>query len=419
MEELFLKAPELLEAHLQPILFFCFGSLITFIICYLRHTAVDRSYRDLKIHAALLEQQITLSAGYAEQKQEEMAALMAQVNLQFKDLSQQVFAQNAQTFSEQNSEKLNLILAPLKEQVNAFRERIDSIHSEETRERSSLKQQIMLLRELNQQISEEAATLSKALTTDIKSQGNWGELVLAKLLELSGLRKGIEFDTQKGFRGADHRCYKPDVIVQLPQNKQIIIDSKVSLSAWTRYVSAEDDAARDRALSEHQRAIRNHLKELRDKDYAALPDLHTLEFVLMFMPVDGAFVRALQSDEKLLAEMYAANIIIVTPTTLLSTLKVIESSWQAERQDKNVEEIADRARLLYDKLRGFLEDMDHLGKQLQSCHDRYHTAMNKLRTGRGNLLSQAAHFQELGVKIKRKIPGAITRATPAEPPGQN
>ncbi len=419
MEELFLKAQGLLETQLEPILFFCLGSVLTFIICYIRHAMLDRRFQELQMHTALLEQQIELSSENAAQKREEMERLLGEMNLQFKDLSQRVFDQNARTFSEQNSEKLHLILTPLKEQVSAFRERIDLIHTEETRERSSLKQQIMLLRELNQQISDEAAKLSNALTSDMKTQGNWGELVLDKLLELSGLRKGIEFEVQKGFRGEDHRLYKPDVIVHLPQNKSIIIDSKVSLSAWTRYVSAEDEGTRARALSEHRLAITNHIKELRDKDYSSLPTLQTLEFVLMFMPIDAAYMTAIQNDPMLLEEMYTANIIIVTPTTLLSTLKTIESSWRAERRDKNALEIADRARLLYDKLRGFLEDMDRLGKQLETCRDSYHKAMNKMSSGRGNLLAQAAQFQELGIKIKRKIPDAITESSTQDTPDKN
>ncbi len=227
--------------------------------------------------------------------------------------------------------------------------------------------------------------------------------MLEKLLEQSGLRKGHEYDAQKGMRDSSNHLYKPDIIIHLPDGKDIVIDSKVSLSAWSRYVSAGTAEQASQAMKEHLLALKNHIKTLSTKDYSSLKGLQSLDFVLMFLPIDAAFITATQQEESLIAEMYSRKIIIVTPTTLLATLRIIEHIWQLERQNRNAVEIANRASLLYDKLRGFIEDMDKLGTQLDTTRDTYDRAMNKLSRGRGNLVSQASCFPELGIQVKKEI----------------
>jgi DNA recombination protein RmuC len=227
--------------------------------------------------------------------------------------------------------------------------------------------------------------------------------VLERLLEQSGLRRGHEYETQSGFRDDQNRLLKPDVILHLPDHKDVVIDSKVSLVSWSRYIGADNDEHRSEALREHIRSIRSHLRSLGRKDYSALSSIRTLDFVLMFIPMDQAFTAAIQEEQKLIDEMYARKVIIVTPTTLLATLKMVAYFWRNENQSRNALEIAERAGSLYDKLRGFVKDMEKLGAQIDSCKDSYDKAINKLSTGRGNLLSQAARFPELGVKVREEL----------------
>ncbi len=362
-----------------------------------------RKYQALLLAHSLLEERLSLEQQYRLEKQALLETTSTELKLQFRDLAHKIFDEKSRTFSFQNSEKLDSLLRPFKEQIDSFRERVDTIFVEETKERTSLKQEILHLRTLNQQINEEARNLTRAIAGNRQTQGAWGELVLEKLLEQSGLRKGYEYDAQKGLRDGENHLYKPDVIIHLPDGKDIVVDSKVSLSAWSRFVSAEKPERATEAMKEHLMALKNHIKSLSIKDYSSLKGLQSLDFVLMFVPIDAAFMAAAQAEESLIPEMYSHKIIIVTPTTLLATLRIIEHIWQLERQSRNAVEIADRASLLYDKLRGFLEDMDKLGTQLDTTRDSYDRAMIKLSRGRGNLVSQASCFPELGIQVKKEI----------------
>ena len=409
----------LLSQHYIQLLIACLGFLICFFLLELRTIKWKRKCHALTIVNATLEEKLILELQHAQEKQELLEKTSREAQLQFKDLAQQIFEEKSRTFSRQNTEKLDIILRPFAEQVSSFRERVDTIFIEETKERASLKQEILRLRELNQQINEEAANLTRAISGNRKLQGTWGEIVLEKLLEQSGLRKNHEYEAQTGHRDQENKLFKPDIIIHLPGEKDIIIDSKVSLSAWSRYVATEDENQRTHEMTDHLKALRNHLKTLESKDYSSLKGLRSLDFVLMFVPIDSAFMTAIQQDEKLINEMYSRRVIIVTPTTLLATLRIIEHIWQLERQNRNALEIAHRASLLYDKFRGFLEDMDKLGKQLNSCQDSYDSAMNKLCRGRGNLVSQASIFPELGVKIKKEITKDLADAAPNQSSAPN
>jgi DNA recombination protein RmuC len=331
------------------------------------------------------------------------------LRLQFQSLAQRIFEEKSEKFGHENKERVTAILQPLQEQLRGFQQRIDDIQVNDIRERSSLKKELVHLRELNQQINREASNLTRALRGDKKMQGNWGELVLERVLECSGLRKGEEYTVQTGYRNSDNQLLKPDVVLHLPDRKDIVIDSKVSLLAWEKYINSDDDDEKKIIfLKEHIQNIRNHVQGLSLKNYTDLDGLHSLDFVLLFIPIDSSFIAAYENDDNLFADAYEKRIIIVTPSTLLATLKTIENLWRYEHQNRNAKEIADRAGAIYDKLCGFLEEMEKIGKQLATCNATYDSAMTKLTRGRGNILSQAGKLTELGIKVKRKIPRSIT-----------
>ena len=327
-----------------------------------------------------------------------------QLIAQFENLAGRILEEKTQKFTEQNKTQLDGLLAPFRDQLGDFRKKVDDMHIDEVKDRASLRQEIHSLRQQTQQINQEAINLTRALKGDKKVQGAWGEMILERVLEQSGLRKGIEYETQGGFRDADKRLFKPDVIIHLPERKDIVIDSKVSLVAYERYAALDDGAEREVALGEHVQAVRNHVRSLGQKDYANLNGLRSLDFILMFMPIEAAFLLAFQHDEKLFNDAFANQIVIVTPTTLLATLRTIENIWRYERQNENAKAIAEKASTVYDKLRGFLEDLERLGNQLGAVHKTYDDAMNKLTRGRGNLIRQAESFVELGVKASKSLP---------------
>jgi DNA recombination protein RmuC len=331
----------------------------------------------------------------------------AQLKTQFENLAGKIFEDRSQQFAEQNKTNLDRIVTPLREQLGEFKQRIETVYDNENKDRISLREEIIGLRRDTAKMNQEALNLTRALKGDKKMQGNWGEMILEKVLERSGLRKGIEYETQGAFRDEDNRLFKPDVIVHLPENKDVIIDSKVSLLAYERYCSADEDQERLMALRQHSQAVREHIKALSDKDYSSLHGIKSLDFVLMFMPIEAAFVAAFQADEALFADAFEHKIIVVTPTTLLATLRTIENIWRYERQNENARVIAEKASIVYDKIRGFVEELDKLGKQLGTAHSTYDSVMNKLTQGQGNLIRQASSFADLGVKVKKTIPKTL------------
>ncbi|MGB3212927.1 MAG: DNA recombination protein RmuC [Desulforhopalus sp.] len=345
---------------------------------------------------------------HAAEKLQLLEDAREELRLQFASLAQQIFDEKSARFSELNRDKLEGILTPFNNQLNAFKQEINEIYRHDSRERISLKSEIIQLRDLNQKVNQEAVNLTKALKSDTKTQGNWGELVLERVLERSGLRRGIEYETQSGFRDHDNRLLKPDVLIHLPEGKDIIIDSKVSLVSWEKYVNSETESQRTFHLSGLIRAIRDHINILSKKNYPELSGIHSLDFVLMFMPIEAAFSTAFEQDDTVFSEALTKNIIIVTPTTLLATLRTIENIWQFEHQSKNSLEIARRAGIMYDKFRGFVEEMEKIGKQLATCHSTYDGAMQKLTRGRGNLVAQAEQLKDMGVQVKKEIPTSIT-----------
>jgi DNA recombination protein RmuC len=369
---------------------------------------LQQLYIQTKTKNAELQTRMNEQVKNAEEKLALLKDAETRLNNQFENLAGKIFDERNRQFTEHHKTSLDHIVKPLREQLGEFKQRIETVYDNENKDRISLREEIISLRRDTAQMNQEALNLTRALKGDKKTQGNWGEMILETVLEKSGLRKGIEYETQGAFRDENSKLFKPDVIVRLPEDKDIIIDSKVSLLAYERHCSTEDDAERIAALKQHTEAVRTHIKSLSTKDYSGLKGLRSLDFVLLFMPIEAAFIAAFQADERLFTDAFEHKIIVVTPTTLLATLRTIENIWRYERQNENARAIADKAGIVYDKIRGFVEDLDKLGKQLSTVHTTYDGVMNKLTQGHGNLIRQASSFVDLGVKVKKTIPKSIT-----------
>lgn len=338
---------------------------------------------------------------------------------QFEHLANQLFEEKTAKVDMQNRQSLEGLLSPLKEQLEGFKKQVNDSFSQEAKERHTLVHELKNLQRLNEHMTREAVNLTQALKGDNKQQGNWGEVVLARVLAESGLREGHEYQTQVSLQNEAGKRYQPDVIVHLPQNKQVVVDSKMALVAYERYFNAENDIQRERALSDHLAALRAHIKGLSLKDYHQLKGIQSLDYVLMFIPVEPAFQVAIQADPSLVKDAMEQNIILVSPTTLLVALRTIDNLWRNERQNENAQLIAERAAKLYDKLRLFIDDMEGLGGALDKANQTYQGAMNKLATGRGNVIRQAESFKQLGVEVKRPISPDLAQLAQTESFSEN
>lgn len=360
----------------------------------------------IKLTARLKDAEATLrserlAAAEKLQLQQEAEQRLSQ---QFENLANRIFEQNSGNFRELNQNSLDLLLTPLKEQLEGFRRQVGETHAQETAQRHSLKFELERLAELNARMTEEAAALTRALKGDSKQQGNWGEVVLARILSECGLREGHEYHTQVNIEVEKGKRYQPDVIVHLPQEKDIIIDAKVSLTAYERWYNADDELEKSVALKEHVASVRNHIRELGRKDYQQLPGVRTLDYVLMFVAVEPAFLTAMETDPSLVRYGLDNNILLVSPTNLMVALRTIENLWRYERQNQNARQIAERAGRLYEKLRLFVEEMQQMGGSLHKAQESYDKAMGRLVNGRGNLIAQVERFRELGVEVTKSLP---------------
>lgn len=359
----------------------------------------------------------------ADEKVRQMINSEQRLAEQFENLANRIFEQSSRRVDEQNRQSLTGLLTPLREQLDGFRRQVQESFGQEARERHTLAYEIRNLQQLNTRMAEEALNLTRALKGDNKAQGNWGEMVLTRVLEASGLREGYEYQTQVSIALEGNTRMQPDVIVRLPQGKDVVVDAKMALVAYERYFNADDDQTREVALNEHIAAIRNHIRLLSRKDYQQLPGLRSLDYVLMFIPVEPAFQVAIARQPELLNEALKNNIMLVSPTTLLVALRTVANLWRYEHQSRNAQQIAERAARLYDKVRLFIDDMTAMGQSLDKARDKYHTAMNKLSQGRGNILLQADAFRELGVEVKQEInpelmDQARQKADDNSPPGE-
>ncbi|MBD2811494.1 DNA recombination protein RmuC [Xenorhabdus sp. Vera] len=339
----------------------------------------------------------------AEEKQRLLINSEQRLNTQFENLANRIFEQNLRRTDEYSRQNLTHLLTPFREQLEGFRRQVQDSFGQEARERHTLTHEIRNLQQLNAQMAKEAINLTKALKGDNKIQGNWGEMVLARVLEASGLREGYEFQTQVNIKTENNERFQPDVIVHLPQGKDVIIDAKMSLVAYERYFNSDDGQQQMQALQEHINSIKGHIRDLGRKDYQQLPGLRSLDYVLMFIPVEPAYLVALNQAPELLDEALKHNIMLVSPSTLLVAVRTINNLWRYEYQSQNARQIADKAARMYDKMRLFVDDMQGLGQSLNKAQASYNFAMKKLVEGRGNLVSQAEGFRDLGVDVKRPI----------------
>ena len=319
-------------------------------------------------------------------------------------LSRQLLDQQSQKLAEQNQANLGVLLNPLREQLGEFRKRVDEVYDKENKDRSALQSEIATLKNLNQRISEDAVNLTRALKGDAQAQGAWGEMILERVLEASGLQKGRGYDAQVTLADEAGGRPRPDVIVHLPEGRDIIVDAKVSLTAYERYCRAADGSERDMQLSAHLTSLRKHVRELADKRYADLPGVNSLEFVLMFVPVEAAYIEAVHNDDSLHAFALERQVVIVTTSTLLATLRTVESLWRNADRNRNAQEIADRAGKLYDKFAGFVDDLDEVRAKIAAAGKALDAAGGKLNAGPGNLLRQVEMLRELGAKASKALP---------------
>lgn len=344
-----------------------------------------------------------------KEQKEELNHLQEKFTKEFENLANKILEEKTQKFTEQNKENLKNILSPLQDKILHFEKKVEDTHKESIDYHAALRQQIVSLSEMNAQMSKETINLTKALKGDSKMQGNWGELVLERVLEKSGLEKGREYEVQQAFTTAEGTRILPDVIINLPDGKKMVVDSKVSLTAYEKYVNEEDDVQQNLHLKEHVNSVKRHVEQLSDKRYQDIYQMESPDFVLLFIPIEPAFALALQEDLTLYNKAFEKNIVIVTPSTLLATLRTIDSMWTNQKQQENAIEIARQAGALYDKFEGFVSDLIKIGKKMDEAKVEYSAAMNKLTEGKGNLVTSAEKLKKMGAKAKKALPEAILK----------
>lgn len=372
---------------------------------------LQQSLQENQHYSQQLQVKLATTRAQSEQQRQhadEKIALLkdseARLEKEFERLAGRILEQTSAQFAQRNESNLKHTLAPLRQQIDIFRQQVAQQYTDETKERASLKQELNQLRSLNLQMVQEANALTQALKGDNKQQGNWGEVVLARMLEQSGLREGHEYTTQVQHADEQGRQFKPDVIVHLPNEKDVVIDSKVSLVAYERYFNSDDDRVRQQALAEHIQSLRAHIRDLGRKNYHNLNGVRTLDYVLLFIPLEPAFLLAVDKDPELISLALNNNIMLVSPTNLLVALRTVHNIWQYEYQNRNAQQIATDAARLYDKFVGFVDDMHKVKGALDSSGRHLESAMGKLSEGRGNLISRVEKFRSLGVQPSKRLP---------------
>jgi len=370
---------------------------------------LQKEKESLAIHLAKKENDFeNLWERNKEQKQE-VEQLQEKFTKEFENLANKILEEKTVKFTEQNKENLKNILSPLQDRIQLFEKKVEDTHKESIDYHAALRQQILGLREMNEQMSKETINLTKALKGDSKMQGNWGELVLERVLEKSGLEKDREYFVQQSHTTEDGNRVFPDVIINLPDGKKMIIDSKVTLTAYERFINEEDDNLKNQHLKEHVVSINRHVEQLGNKNYQDLYQMESPDFVLLFIPIESAFAVALNEDTTLYNKAFEKNIVIVTPSTLLATLRTIDSMWTNQKQQENAIEIARQAGALYDKFEGFVGDLIKIGKKMDEAKIEYGNAMNKLVDGKGNLVNSVEKLKKMGAKAKKALPEAVLK----------
>ena len=349
-----------------------------------------------------------------KEQKEEVEKLQEKFTKEFENLANKILEEKSNKFTEQNKENMKNILTPLQDKIHLFEKKVEDTHKESIDYHAALRQQILGLKEMNVQMSKETINLTKALKGDSKMQGNWGELVLERVLEKSGLEKDREYYVQQSHTNSDGQRVFPDVVINLPDGKKMIVDSKVSLTAYEKYINEEDEALKNSYLKEHVSSIKRHVEQLGEKNYQDLYQIESPDFVLLFIPIEPAFAVALNEDLTLYNKAFEKNIVIVTPSTLLATLRTIDSMWTNQKQQENAYEIARQAGALYDKFEGFVADLIKVGNKIKDTKTEYDNAMNKLVDGKGNLITSIEKLKKMGAKAKKSLPEAILKRSETE-----
>ena len=385
----------------------------------LRNKQEDEFNQIQRKHTELLRQYAALSTSLDEKQlhfNEQLQLLSDSreaLKKEFENLANEILERKGKAFKDLNQESKHHLVKPVQTEMQGFRQKVESIHVEELKQRSELRAELINLQNLNRQITDQADRLTNALQGQKKMQGNWGELMLENVLDNSGLRLGEDYEREVSFTTAEGR-QRPDVIVYLPQNKHLIIDAKTSLAAYTRYVNAENELESRQALTEHAQAVAARINELADRDYYKLPGLNSPEVVIMFIPIESAYVEALKYDNTLYQRAIERNVLVATPTTLLTSLNIVRQLWRFEDQNKHTAELANRAERFYSKLNNFLLSMQDVGKQLDKAKGSYEKAFSQLYSGKGNLIKQAAEFKDLGVSVQKELPEELTELAQLE-----
>ena len=390
----------MIEIFISSILALIVGIIISWIILRNKHEIIINAIsNESNIKISSLQTQFELEKKHLEEKIKSITSTKDELKEEFSNLSLKIFEQN----NKKSNENINLVLKPFKEQLENFGKRVNDIHTEQTKESSILLNEIKTLKELNSQISNDAINLTNALKGQNKTQGDWGEMILSKILEQTGLREGYEYDTQGSFTDEDGKRLRPDVVLHLPEKKDIIIDSKVSLISYLNYTQANSEESKLVAQKELVKSLKNHIKDLSGKNYEDIKQINTLDFVLLFIPIEAAFMVAVDGDNDLFKLAFENNIMLVSPSTLFVTLRTIENIWRYEHQNENAQLISKKAGDLYDKFAGFVKDIEDIGTNINRTQKSYDNAMNKLSVGNGNILKRAEEFKNLGVKTKKTI----------------
>lgn len=377
-----------------------------------RETQLDQLRQQLSDSETKFAQLQARTSANEKHQQEQIQMLndnKEQLKKEFSHLANEIFEQKQQRFSEQSQQSMTALLEPFNQQIQQFRKRVDDIHTQDAEGRSQLLTQLGMLKDMNSQLNKQADDLTKALKGDKKVQGNWGELQIERILESSGLQKGREYEREENFKDDAGKNFRPDFTIHLPDGKHIIIDSKVSLNAYQTAVASEDDIERELAIKEHVAAVRHHIRSLSQKNYPKLEGMKAPDFVLMFMPIESAFVAAFEAEPNLFNEGFEQHIVVVTPTTLLATLRTVANIWVLERQNENAKELFKLAGKIFDKFVIFSEKMERLGNQLGTADKTYHEAMNSLSDGRGSMVSYVKRLKEVGAPSNKKIPESLDR----------
>jgi DNA recombination protein RmuC len=380
------------------------GLLFAIVLAWFLSRRAARALAESEQGSAVLQTRLADREQHYREQIEKLEEAEKRLSENFERLAGRIFEERSEKLSDLNTKQLDAVLKPLGERLGEFRNTVESAHKQETAQHQVMKEKIGDLEKLNKRLHEDATNLSRALTSNVKAQGNWGEQQLERLLEISGLQKGKEYSTQFSVTSDSGQRVQPDLVLHLPEDKAIVLDSKVSLLAWTRFQACEDDEeGRSQALREHIQSIRQHIRNLGEKRYAEVPELNALDFVLMFVPIEAALIEALQADPELPEFALRNKVALLSPTNFLATMRTVASVWSVHKQNRNAQEIARRAGLLYDKFAGFVENLQQVGDRLRQARQSYDSAFGQLSKGAGNLLRQTEQLRELGARNSRQI----------------